>query len=165
MQNIEEHFKRTEGDLQASSDYMSKQNEINESMRQVLIDWLIEVHFKFKMKAETLHIAINLLDRFLEGQTVLRSEFQLVGIVCLMIAAKYEEIFPPPVTDFVYIADYTYSKERFLAQELIILAKLDFGLNFPVSFTFLKQFLKKLGEDEFSFDYAQFILESGLLSV
>jgi cyclin A len=41
---------------------------------------------------------------------VRREKLQLVGIACMLIAAKYEEIFPPTVDDFVYISDNTYCK-------------------------------------------------------
>jgi hypothetical protein len=50
--------------------YMSMQPEINEKMRAILVDWLIEVHLKFKLRAETLFIAISILDRFLEKDKV-----------------------------------------------------------------------------------------------
>jgi G2/mitotic-specific cyclin-B, other len=45
---------------------MSKQFEINDKMRAILVDWLIEVHLKFKLLPETLYITINIIDRFLE---------------------------------------------------------------------------------------------------
>ena len=40
---------------------------------------------------------------------VLRGRLQLVGVTCMLIASKYEEIFAPQVEDFVYITDSTYS--------------------------------------------------------
>ena len=43
---------------------LSTQIEINERMRKVLIDWLIEVHLNFKLLPETLFIAINMIDRY-----------------------------------------------------------------------------------------------------
>lgn len=46
--------------------YMQNQTDINEKMRAILIDWLIEVHLKFKLLPETLFLTINLIDRFLE---------------------------------------------------------------------------------------------------
>jgi G2/mitotic-specific cyclin-B, other len=35
-------------------------------MRAILVDWLIEVHLKFKLLPETLYITINVIDRYLE---------------------------------------------------------------------------------------------------
>ena len=43
---------------------------------------------------------------------VQRSKLQLVGAACMFIAAKYEEIYPPDVSEFVYITDDTYTKRQ-----------------------------------------------------
>ena len=43
---------------------------------------------------------------------VLRGKLQLVGVACMLIASKYEEIFAPQVEDFVYITDNTYTAEE-----------------------------------------------------
>ena len=45
---------------------MKNQPDINEKMRAILIDWLVEVHLKFKLYPETLYLTINLIDRYLE---------------------------------------------------------------------------------------------------
>jgi len=45
---------------------MRNQRDINEKMRAILVDWIIEVHLKFKLKPETLFLCINYMDRFLE---------------------------------------------------------------------------------------------------
>lgn len=36
-------------------------------MRAILIDWLVDVHLKFKLVPETLYMTINLIDRYLEN--------------------------------------------------------------------------------------------------
>jgi hypothetical protein len=79
-------------------------------MRAILVDWLIEVHLKFKLKSETLFLTVNLIDRFLERQKVSRNKLQLVGVTAMMIASKYEEIYPPQIGDFAYITDKAVSK-------------------------------------------------------
>lgn len=45
---------------------MNQQSEINDKMRSILIDWLIEVHLKFKLLPETLYITVAIIDRYLE---------------------------------------------------------------------------------------------------
>ena len=42
--------------------------------------------------------------------SVMRSKLQLVGAASMYLAAKFEEIYPPEVADFVYITDDTYTK-------------------------------------------------------
>ncbi len=80
-------------------------------MRQILVSWLIEVHLKFGLLAETLYVTVNLVDRYCEVIEVPRSEYQLLGISAMLIASKYEEIFVPKIEDFADITDNTYSKE------------------------------------------------------
>ncbi len=41
-------------------------------MRSILIDWLVEVHLKFKLLPETLFMTINLIDRYLTEVQVSR---------------------------------------------------------------------------------------------
>jgi cyclin B len=43
---------------------MDTQDDINEKMRAILVDWLVEVSLKFKLLPETFYIATNLIDRF-----------------------------------------------------------------------------------------------------
>ena len=83
-------------------------------MRAILIDWLIDVHIKFKLWPETLFLTIHLIDRLCEFTKVKKSEMQLVGISAMLIAAKYEEIYPPEIKDFTYITDRAYSKQDVL---------------------------------------------------
>jgi len=34
-------------------------------MRAILVDWLIDVHLKFRLKDETLYVCVTLIDRYL----------------------------------------------------------------------------------------------------
>ena len=76
---------------------MESQPEINEKMRAILIDWLIEVHHKFELNPETLYLTINIVDWYVAVQTTLRKELQLVGMSAMLIASKYEEIWAAEV--------------------------------------------------------------------
>jgi len=86
-------------------------------MRSILVDWLVEVHLKFKLVQESLYLTVNLIDRYLERRQIHRSKLQLVGVTAMLIACKYEEIYPPIVKDFVYITDNAYTKEEILDME------------------------------------------------
>lgn len=44
---------------------MKKQTDINEKMRTILIDWLVDVHYKYKMVPETLYLTVSIIDRYL----------------------------------------------------------------------------------------------------
>ena len=95
-------------------------------MRAILIDWILNVHLKFKLLPETLYITINLIDRFLSIQNIEKDRVQLLGISALLIASKYEEIYPPTVKDFVYISKNSFNSSQILDMETQILFLLEF---------------------------------------
>lgn len=60
-------------------------------MRAVLIDWLIDVHLKFKLLPETLFKTTGILDRYLTTlPEITPKKLQLTGVAALFIASKYE---------------------------------------------------------------------------
>ncbi|XP_018305955.1 cyclin-A2 isoform X2 [Mycetomoellerius zeteki] len=120
--------------------YMKKQPDITYSMRSILIDWLVEVAEEYRLQDETLYLAISYIDRFLSYMSVVRSKLQLVGTAAMFIAAKYEEIYPPDVGEFVYITDDTYSKTQVIKMENLILRVLSFDLTVPTHITFLMEY-------------------------
>lgn len=63
---------------------------------------------------ETLYLTVNLIDRFLERQTVSRKKLQLVGVTAMLLACKYEEISVPVVEDFIVISDKAYTRTEVL---------------------------------------------------
>ena len=125
--------------------YMSKQNDINEKMRMILIDWLIEVHLKFKLLPETLFLTINFIDRYLQNNQTPRDKLQLIAVSSLLIACKYEEIYPPEISSFVYITDNAYNKDDILNYEIKILGDLEYDLTYPTPLRFLEIVAIKLG--------------------
>ena len=110
VQDMYEHFRSKEASTSVRPLYMEDQEYINERMRSILVDWLVEVHLKFKLVPETLYLTVNLIDRYLAKTEVSRPKLQLVGVTALLIASKYEEIYPPELRDLVYICDRAYSK-------------------------------------------------------
>ncbi|XP_029174789.1 cyclin-A1 isoform X2 [Nylanderia fulva] len=120
--------------------YMKKQPDITYSMRSILIDWLVEVAEEYRLQDETLYLAISYIDRFLSYMSVVRTKLQLVGTAAMFIAAKYEEIYPPEVGEFVYITDDTYTKTQVIKMENLILRVLSFDLTVPTHFTFLTEY-------------------------
>lgn len=159
-------LRSTEGDGNnlVSPTYMSKQDDINEKMRSILIDWLIEVHLKFKLVPESLYLTINLIDRFLEREQVNRQKLQLIGVTAMLIACKYEEIYPPIVKDFVYITDNAYTKEEILDMERKMLQTLDFNIQITSSYRFLERFCKIARAEPLIFNLSRYLIELSLLN-
>ncbi|GLJ39650.1 hypothetical protein SUGI_0810600 [Cryptomeria japonica] len=115
------------------SNYMPSQTDINGRMRGVTIDWLIE------------------------------RNLQLVGITAMLVASKYEEVLPPEMDDFFYIAEEQYTKQEILTMEKTMLNKLKFHLTVPTPYVFAIRFLKAAGSDEEMENVVFFFLELTLL--
>ena len=132
-------------------------------MRAILVDWIISVHAKFKLLSETLYLTVNLIDRYFSRFSIQKADVQLVGVAALLIATKYEEIYPPTVKDFIYLTDNTYSRPQILAMEQSILFHLQFEIQQTSSFRFLERFSKIAKADSPTFFLAQYLLELALL--
>lgn len=96
---------------------------------------------------------------------VTKSRLQLVGVTALLIASKYEEIYPPELKDFVFITDKAYTKDDVLTMEFSILSTLSFEVTFPTSNRFLERYMKLLGNDIDAMNFAQFLIELGLIDI
>lgn len=143
---------------------MERQNDINEKMRAILVDWLIEVHLKFKLLPETLFLTVNIIDRYLQKAVIPRTQLQLVGVTSMLIASKYEEIYAPEVRDFVYITDKAYSKQEILKMEYTILSALEFNLTNPSSYRFLERFFKVSESENMAlFNLSRYLIELPLI--
>ncbi|XP_076951269.1 cyclin-B2-4-like [Bidens hawaiensis] len=136
------HYKEQEILSCVSPTYLSQQHDITDRMRAILIDWLIEVHYKFELMEETLYLTVNLVDRFLARRSVTRKNLQLVGITSMLLACKYEEVSVPIVDDFVVISDKAYTRQEVLDMEKEMMNTLEFNLSLPTSLVFMKRFLK-----------------------
>ena len=77
-----------------------------------------------------------------------------MGVAALLIASKYEEIYPPELKDFIYITDKAYTKQDLLSMEFHILSNLSFDCTFPTPFRFLERYIKVLGDDSTVTSYA-----------
>ncbi|XP_057966323.1 G2/mitotic-specific cyclin-2-like [Malania oleifera] len=148
VDDIYAYYRENENSGCISLNYMAHQFDINYQMRAILIDWLIEVHCKFQLMEETLFLTINLIDRFLECQAVVRKKLQLVGVTAMLLACKYEEVSALVVEDMVLITDEAYTKKEVLDMEKLMLRKLQFNMSVPTPYVFLTRFLKAAQSDK-----------------
>lgn len=137
--------------------------EINERMRALLIDWLIQVHSRFQLLQETLYLTVAVLDRFLQIQPVSRKKLQLVGVTAMLVASKYEEMYCPEVGDFAYITDNAFTKAQILEMEQMILRSLNFTLGRPLPLHFLRRASKAGSADAEKHTLAKYLMELTLL--
>ncbi|KAK6922505.1 Cyclin, C-terminal domain [Dillenia turbinata] len=146
--DIYAHYRKIESLSCVAPDYMSQQQDINERMRAILIDWLIEVHEKFDLMKETLFLTVNLVDRFLARQNVPRKKLQLVGLVAMLLACKYEEVCVPIIGDLILISDKAYTRNEVIDMERTMLNTLQFNMSVATPYIFIKRFLKAAQSDK-----------------
>ncbi|KAK2664942.1 hypothetical protein Ddye_003516 [Dipteronia dyeriana] len=123
------------------------QNDISVIMREILVDWLVEVAEEYNLVSDTLYLTIAYVDRFLSSHALSRNKLQLLGVGCMLIASKYEEISPPHVEDFCYITDNSYTNEEVVSMETEVLNFLNFEMSTPTTKNFLRVFIKSTHEN------------------
>lgn len=143
--------------------YMDSQPDLNPNMRALLVHWLAGVHDNFKLRSETLFSAVSLLDRFLMQKTTTRRNLQLVGVVALLIAAKFDESNPPTIQDFAELTDKSYSEEEIARMEVSMLTALEFRIYKPTSLHFLVRYHRRICCVEEDRNLAQRILQLTLV--
>jgi hypothetical protein len=100
-------------------------------MRRIVVEWLCEVHQKFKLCQETLFIAVGIIDRVMCSTDLPSEELQLLGSTALWVASKYEEIYPPHLKYFSEVSDGAFGKPDVLRMEETIVKALEFKVTFP----------------------------------
>ena len=148
--------------LSIDQNYFSIQPEINDKMRAILIDWLIDVHSKFNFREETLYITIYIIDCYLSIKKIERCNFQLLGVTALFISCKQNEIIFRRLKEYAYITDNAYTESDITNMENLILKELNFNLLFPSSLSFYEILCNNLGiiNDDEKFYLGEFLMQS-----
>lgn len=136
-------------------------------MRQILIDWMVDVHQSFELKEETLFLSLKYLEEYQVSEEIKKEEYQLVGITCLWIASKYEEIYPPRMKAFVDITANTYTSAQLKRMEEKIISSLSFNLTRVTPLALLNTLqLEQFGNESKQkvLSAAKYILELSYLS-
>lgn len=157
------YLKQVELAMLPNPDYMDKQGEITWEHRGILIDWLLQVHTKFGLTAESLFLTVNVLDRFLGQRTIAITKLQLVGLAAFLIATKFEETYAPSVKEIAYLADNQYTMEEILKAEKYILKILEWDLKAPGPMGWLRRGSKADGCEVQARTVAKYLLEIGCL--
>jgi len=144
--------------------YMDTQPEINEIMRAILIDWIIDVHLRFNLRQETLFLTIWLIDTYLSFAFVPRDKLQLLGITCLLISCKSHEIYYPQNNKLIEMTDNAYSKEEMLTMENEILKKLNFFIVCPNPIDFYNILSKMFNFEKKQYYLGNYFIESALVN-
>ncbi|GME60064.1 g2 mitotic-specific cyclin-b [Neofusicoccum parvum] len=160
---IFDYLRELEIATMANPDYMDNQSELEWKMRGILVDWLLEVHTRFRLLPETLFLAVNIIDRFLSRKVVQLDRLQLVGVTAMFIASKYEEVLSPHVQNFRHVADDGFTEEEILSAERFVLAALDYDLSYPNPMNFLRRISKADNYDIQTRTLGKYLLEISCL--
>ena len=160
---IFEYYKTLETVTMPNPDYMDHQDDLEWKMRGILIDWLIEVHTRFRLLPETLFLAVNIIDRFLSQKVVPLDKLQLVGVTAMFIASKYEEVLSPHIGNFVHVADDGFTVDEVLSAERYTLQTLKYDLSYPNPMNFLRRISKADNYDIQTRTIGKYLMEISLV--
>jgi hypothetical protein len=141
---------------------MDQQPEIKWHMRPCLVEFLIEVHFAFRLRPETLYLTLNIIDRYVSRRVVYIKHYQLVGCAALWIAAKFEDAKDrvPTVQDLVQVCRDTYDEQAFIQMEYHVLETIQWSLGHPTAEAWLRIVLCSAHvEEKETEDHARFLME------
>lgn len=84
---------------------------INDSMRYILVDWLVEVTTMKDFSSLTLHVTVGCVDRYLALRSVPKACLQLLGIACMVVCTRYVSKEILTIREAVWLTDNTYKYE------------------------------------------------------
>lgn len=145
-----------------TEDFLDHCTEITSRMRYVLVDWMVQIHSRFEMLPETFYLAVGLMDRYLStpaGIEITKENLQLLGVTAMMVAAKFEEMYPPEVSDFVYVTGNSFSIEDIRVFEWKLLSGTGFFCSLPTPIVFLRRFSRLIQASSEMHSAAKYFLE------
>lgn len=157
------YYKKERSHPRSNTYLTTKQTEVTEKMRSIVVDWLIDVAIKFRLRPETFYLAIDVMDRYLMVAATTRAQLQLVGITSLLIAAKHEEMWAPDVRECIKITASTYTRDDILVMERAICAALTFRFTVPTVYPFLERLLQVSEADSTVRNAAFYFLEHAMM--
>ena len=125
--DIYRNMRKTETLLKVDPEYLNKvqlPTEVKDTSRAFLIEWIIDVHRKFRLVPETLYVTVFIIDRFLSLKQIKKSQLHILGVTALLISTKYEEIYPPELKDLLSVSENKFKKPEVLKMEQLILKTL-----------------------------------------
>ena len=118
--DIYQNMRKLEANLKVDADYLVKiqvPTEVKDTSRAFLIEWIIDVHRKFRLLPETLYVTVFIIDRFLSLKQIKKSQLHILGVTSLLISTKYEEIYPPELKDLLTVSENKFTKPEVLKME------------------------------------------------
>nr|XP_027796476.1 cyclin-F [Marmota flaviventris] len=109
----------------------SVQKGLNDTMRYILIDWLVEVATMKDFTSLCLHLAVECVDRYLRRRLVPRYKLQLLGIACMVICTRFISKEILTIREAVWLTDNTYKYEDLVRMMGEIISTLEGKIRIP----------------------------------
>ena len=134
-------------------------SEVKDTSRAFLVEWIIDVHRKFRLMPESLYLTVLIVDRYLSLVQIKKSQLHSLGLTAILIATKYAEIYPPSLQELLSVSENKFSRRDVIEMEHMMLSRLEFGVLAPSAYRFLERFskLSTVAHDEQTFFFAQYI--------
>lgn len=144
-------LKEKELKYKINGDYIKNRKNLNKENLEEMIKWMSEIYVTGYLESETLMLSVNILNRILDLRDIDKSKLFLLGIGCLLIASKFEDIDENALTidQLLIYSSNTYTIDEIKTVERIILKEIDFTLYIPTSLTFLDFYLEGFSDAKF----------------
>jgi hypothetical protein len=130
-----------------------------------MVEWLVETHYRFRLLDETLYVAVSIFDRYLAIKKTVPSKTRSVALASLLIASKYEDIYPPELNEMMKLMNedeeesLVVSRKEVIDMESDILEVLGFDFTIQSGLRFLERYDKIANIGDKTFFIAQLLME------
>ncbi|KRZ07645.1 G2/mitotic-specific cyclin-B3 [Trichinella zimbabwensis] len=145
-------------------DYWPNQKHMTPPMRSILVHWMFETFDAYSFPTEAFFHSVKLFDLYLEKNCVEKKQLQLISIVTLLIASKFDNRNEILMNEISYISHNAYEMEEVIMKEREILVYFNFDISFPTAIHFLHHFAKGTFCDKLTYLLSRYILEMSMLS-
>ncbi|XP_067212632.1 G1/S-specific cyclin-D2 isoform X1 [Linepithema humile] len=128
----------------SSSYFECVQRDISPLMRKIVAEWMLEVCEEQKCQDEVFPLSMNYVDRFLSICPIRKSQLQLLGTACLLLASKLRETSPLTAEVLVFYTDNSITLDDLWRWEQLVVSKLKWELSAVTPGDFLMHILSRL---------------------
>jgi hypothetical protein len=113
-------------------------SDMTQKRRDISVDWMYDCCKKFQMRIETFLCAINILDQLSFSNKESDKTMALYMTACLWIASKYEEVFSPDASEYIWMADNMFKVSELITVEREILKIIEYRVTYPTVMSFIQ---------------------------
>ncbi|XP_067912841.1 cyclin-F isoform X2 [Heterodontus francisci] len=139
------------------------QKGMNDTMRYILIDWLVEVTSMKDFSSLCLHVTVANVDRYLMLRTVPRGRLQLLGIACMVICTRFISKEILTIREAVWLTDNTYKYEDLVRMMGEIISALRGKIKIPTILDYAEVLLAVAPLERHTMHLFNYICELSLL--